>query len=368
MLRRIAAVTATWVCLLATPALAAPSDADFTRLNQSVALSHVAPRYARLAEATAALDKAGQALCQAPDQAKLAQARSAYVAGFGAWEAIQHVAFGPVELFFRYQRTAFWPDPRDVLGRQLGQMLAKRDPAAITEETFVRGSVAIQGFSALERLLYGDDALPKLMAKDDAAKFRCAVLTAVTGNIAKIAADTSAAWGPQGFPAEMGRAGQVGSRYMGPTDATLELIRSLHAAVELPVDRKLKRPLGASADKAQLRTLEAWRSGQTLAAIKANLAAAEALFSRDGEPSFEQLLSGPAGRADLAAAIRKQFAAVQQAVSRLREPLDQALIKPDQRQAALRAVEQGEKLKRMIADDLTEALGVPLGFNSLDGD
>lgn len=367
MIRRAAAIAAA-LCLVATPVVAAPTDADFTRLNQSVALSHVAPRYAKLAAATADLDRAGQALCRQPDQARLAQARSAYVAGFGAWQAIEHVGFGPIELFFRYQRTAFWPDPRDVLGRQLGQVLAKRDPDSISEQTFARGSVAIQGFSALERLLYGSDALSKLTAKDEAAAFRCAMLTAVTGNLARIAADTSAAWGPQGFPAEMGRAGQVGSRYMGPTDATLELIKSLHAAVELPIDRKLKRPLGASADKAQLRTLEAWRSGQTLAAIKTNLDAAEALFSRDGEPSFEEMLAGPAGRADLAAAIKKQFAAVRQAVSRLRDPLDQTLAKADQRQAALRVVEQGEKLKRMIADDLTEALGVPLGFNSLDGD
>ncbi|MFX8852658.1 imelysin family protein, partial [Acinetobacter baumannii] len=79
-------------------------DAEFTRLNQSVALAHVTPRYARLAEATAKLDQAGQALCQQPDQARLAQARAAYVAGFAAWEGIQHVSFGPVELFFRYQR------------------------------------------------------------------------------------------------------------------------------------------------------------------------------------------------------------------------------------------------------------------------
>ncbi|MEV8810482.1 hypothetical protein AB0066_25485, partial [Klebsiella pneumoniae] len=50
--------------LLAQAAVAAPSDAEFTRLNQSVALAHVTPRYARLAEATAKLDQAGQALCQ----------------------------------------------------------------------------------------------------------------------------------------------------------------------------------------------------------------------------------------------------------------------------------------------------------------
>ncbi len=367
LFRRAAAI-AGLACLLAAPGLAAPTDEDFARLNRSVALDHIAPRYAKFAEETGKLDQAGQALCRQPDQARLGQARSAYVAGFGAWEAIQHVGFGPVELFFRYQRTAFWPDPRDVLGRQLGQALAKRDPESITPQAFVQGSVAIQGFTALERLLYGDDALAKLTAKDDAAKFRCAMLTAVTANIASIAADTAAAWGPQGFPAEMARAGQVGSRYMGPTDATLELIKSLHAAVELPIDRKLKRPLGPAADKAQLRTLEAWRSGQTLVALKANLAAAEALYLRDGNPTFDQLLSGPAGRADLAAAIRKQFAAVQQAVTRLRDPLDQTLAKTDQRQAALRVVEQGEKLKRMIAEDLTEALGVPLGFNSLDGD
>lgn len=354
--------------LLASAAVAAPSDADFTRLNQSVALAHITPRYARLADATAKLDQAGQALCQQPDQARLGQARAAYVAGFAAWEGIQHVSFGPVELFFRYQRTAFWPDPRDVLGRQLGQVLAKADPASITPQAFAQGSVSVQGFTALERLLYGDDALPRLTAKDDAARFRCTMLTAITGNLAAIAADTAVAWGPQGFPAEMARAGQVGSRYMVPTDATLELIKSLHAAIELPIDRKLKRPLGATADKAQPRTMEAWRSGQTLNAIKANLAAAEALYLRDGDPTLDQLLSGPAGRADLAAAIRKQFAAVQQAVARLREPLDKTILKPDQRQAALRVVEQGEKLKRMIAEDLTEALGVPLGFNSLDGD
>lgn len=362
------AAVAVCLALMATPAAAAPSDEDFARLNLSVAQDHIAPRYASFAAATAKLDQAGRALCAAPDQAKLGQARAAFVAGFGAWQAIQHVGFGPIELFFRYQRTAFWPDPRDVLGRQLGQVLAKRDPASISEETFSHGSVAVQGLSALERLLYGDDALTRLAANDDAARFRCDMLVAVTRNLATIGADTAAAWGPQGFPAEMARAGQVGSRYMGATDATLELIKSLHAAIELPIDRKLKRPLGPTAEKAQLRTLEAWRSGQTLAAIKANLAAAEALYMRDGNPTLDQLLSGPAGQPDLAAAIRKQFTAVEQALTRLRAPLDQTLAKSDQRQAALRLVEQGEKLKRMVADDLTAALGVPLGFNSLDGD
>src|SRR5690606_27056501 len=143
------------------------------------------PAYAQLAAATAALDEAARASCS--DVPRL---QAAWREAMAAWQGVQHLRFGPGELFQRNARFAFWPDARDVAGRQLTALFAKREADALTPRSFAIGSVAVQGLTALERALFEPDGAAKL-AQDD---YRCAWLRAASANVAGMARETEAEW------------------------------------------------------------------------------------------------------------------------------------------------------------------------------
>src|SRR5690606_8386432 len=197
---------------------------------------HVIPRYAALADATRRLDEAARAYCGTPSDAGFVALRTTYGAASDAWQGVQHIRFGPVDLFMRQQRFAMWPDPRNTVGRQLGEMLKSGDRDLISQKSFETGSVAVQGLPALERLLY-DETLPN--------GFACEAVTAISGNLAGMATDVLHAW-REDYARTVAKAGEAGTHYQSASEATLDLFKSLHAAVELVADHKLARPLGAS--------------------------------------------------------------------------------------------------------------------------
>ena len=134
-------------------------DLAYRRLNESFVQRHVLPRYARLAETTAALEAAAQRFCEAPGPVPGEALRGAYHAAADAWQGVQHVQAGPISARLRADRIAFWPDPRNATGRQLADLLAGPDPATLTAEGFVRASAAVQGFPAVEHLLFDPGAI-----------------------------------------------------------------------------------------------------------------------------------------------------------------------------------------------------------------
>ena len=151
-------------------------DPAYRRLNESFVERHVLPRYAQLADAAAALDAAGSRFCEAPATAAIDEVRSAFHAAADAWHGVEHLRFGPMESRLRAERLAFWPDPRNATGRQLGELLAGRDPAGLTPEGFLRASAAVQGLPAMEWLLF-DAGAEAAFRKIDLARGR--VLTTI---------------------------------------------------------------------------------------------------------------------------------------------------------------------------------------------
>ncbi|MFN3988561.1 MAG: imelysin family protein, partial [Rhodocyclaceae bacterium] len=251
---------------------------DYRRLNLELVDRHLLPRYAALAETTATLDARATDYCAQPDASRRDALVSAWHAGTDAWQGIQHVRFGPVELFMRSMRISFWPDPRNTAGRQLDTLLASRDAAALAPEAFARATIAVQGLPALERLLADPDALTGQDADESA--WRCAVLRAITHNLASMAADTLQAWrdGDEAYRQVIARAAEPGGHYHLDREATQDLFKSLNTALELVAEHKLARPLGASRQAARPQLTEAWRSQRSLAHVRNNLAAAEAMY------------------------------------------------------------------------------------------
>jgi len=344
-------ILATLIALIVATSAAA-AEPDYRAINADAVAKHILPRYRALAEATDKLAASAKAHCADP-QALEEPWRQA----MAAWQGAQHLRFGPIEYFNRLPRFAFWPDPRNIAQRQLAELFEKRDAAALDPAKLVTGSVAIQGLSALERAVF-DPEERKRIASD---AYRCQWLAATAANLAGMARDTLTEWTrpPQDYAARFVAADGQGSQYHAPSEASLELFKSLYTAVELAADHKLARPLGDKPATARPRLAESWRSETSLANIKVNLGAARELYAS---------LAPGVGDAALRAEIPQRFASAVAAADAVRGPLETAVGDVARRPAVEKLRREATALKRVLADKLAPALGLPLGFNALDGD
>lgn len=357
-------------------ARAEPAMDDYRKLNAALVERHVVPRYKALTAATAALSDIAEKFCAAPDDKGLAALKAAFQEAVDAWQGIQHVRFGPIDLFMRSMRVAFWPDPRDTGGRQLDQILTQRDRAAIDPKGFGDHSVAVQGLPAMERLLYDEGAAKAFEGGGATARFRCAFAVAVSKNIAKIAADVLTDWTAGDPPFAKVIVAADGPIYRTPKESTLELFKALHTAVELVADHKLKKPMGPVAKRARPSLAESWRSGHSLENIRVNLAAAEAMYlgegegegGGDGDGGFSTFVTGVAHKKELDDLLRRAFKQTRATAAAIEGPLKEAILAKGQRPKVEQLQKEAAALKQLLARDLTEALGIPLGFNALDGD
>lgn len=347
------------ILLILIPFTAGAAEPDYRALNSAAISNHVLPRYNALADRTAQFEKETRAFC-ATDRHNLVPVRQAWLALMLAWEGIQHVRFGPIDLFNRQQRFAFWPDPRNVAGRQMADVLNARNPAVLTQERLVTGSVAVQGLNAAERILWGDDAA-KISSTSEDAQFRCTYLMAIAANLSTIARETRADWAgpPRNFAQLFISSSGSGVLYVSPQDATVDIFKSLYAAVELVSDHKLARPLGQDWRTSKPRVAEFWRSASSGNAIVANLDAARDLY---------RILSPFVADRALDADLKRRLDGVTGLARALGGPLESVVGDKTRRPTAERLRADLAAIKAMLAEKLTASLGIPLGFNALDGD
>ena len=359
-MRFIASALTLFLLLAATSGHTVEAGA-YAALNKAAIEKHILPRYDALVSVTAGLKDAAKSYCAAPATQPLADLQAAFGVTMDAWQDIQHVRFGPIDWFFRSQRFAFWPDPRNAIGKQMAELLSKHQSGSVDPDLLAKGSVAIQGLPALERLIFGEDA-NKLKSGADAA-YRCRYVEAIATNLAQIAKDTQAAWkdgGAKAFAAVMQDTARPDAPYREPQEATLELFKTLYLAVELAADHKLARPLGAALKDARPRLAESWRSEHSLRNIQRNLAAAQDLYLN----GFSAAVSDKA----VDAAVRDGFARSVAAADAIRVPLETAVQDAKVRPQVEALVAELLALKKLLGDRLPPALDIPVGFNALDGD
>ncbi|HEV7371266.1 imelysin family protein [Arenibaculum sp.] len=338
-----------------------PADA-YRAANAALVEKAVLPGFETLRDAALRLDAETEGFCAEPGAAGLNAAQARYREALDAWMRVEHLTLGPTVLFMRNHRIAFWPDPRNTTGRQLGQAVAQRDGAAISAENFARGSVAIQGFPALERLLFEDGA--GLAQASEDARFRCRFATAITGNLAGMAADLEREWrafGPSLVQAD-------GGAFETPRQATAELLQAFTAGLQRIADLKLAKPLGETVERGNPRLAENWRSARTLPNVVANLEALQAMYGLGPTEGLRALARASGLDPELDGLMEAGFAAALDTARSIDVPLADAIGLPEKRQALDKLREQVSALHGLAATRLASALDAPLGFNAMDGD
>lgn len=351
--------------LLPFPATARDAAGDRAVL-EGLLRAHIVPRMTALADAGAALVPALDRLAAQPDDAALKAARDAFFHALDAWAAAQHLRPGPLLLEQRADRLFFWPDKRGVAARQVGQLLATKDQTALAPGAASKLSAAVQGFPALERLLFDDAVKNGGSFSGEDGGYRAKLAAAVAANIAVLTAEARDGWAALA-PTTLAGVEQtaVGK---GPGETLNNLFLSLATAMQIVVDQKLLIPLGASAAEAKPALAEAARSGRSLKQIHGNLAGVRAmLLGENGAPGL-LALAPDAGRKAAADKTAKAFDAAAAAVAAIPETLDRAIADPRGRTKAEAALKAAKAAQSVVARDLPPLFNIAIGFNELDGD
>jgi predicted lipoprotein len=361
----IRAIAVAILLLVATPALAL-EDADYSAAVAATAKDAIIPGYQAFGETAKEMQTRLETLCKTPGDDTLKNAQQQFTALTAAWARIQYVSFGPIFAHQRAFRIEYWPDKRNVVGRQLAEVLKKQDHAALEPERFATTTVGVQGLPALERMLFGDDALSEL--KGPGAAFRCGLFAAISANLETIARDVVAGWteGDAAFLARIEHPSEDDEELPSGRDAAGRLLNDLLTATIAMRDMKLLAPLGTGLAKAKGQNAEYWRSGQSVAVLAANLEGWRAQFFAD-QGLGALLAAQPDGKPtadELAAAVDQASSALQQVTL----PLDKAVADPAQRKLVEAFAVQLIKMRDLLAGPVTIKLNIPVGFNALDGD
>lgn len=337
-----------------------PKAAQAARAVLAVVDRQIIPAYRALAQAADAQDKAWTAFAANRAAGDIQSLRTAYHATCDAWARAQLVKTGPLSLFLRYERFAYWPEARNVTQRMLDALIASNDPKELAPEMLVRDSVAAQGLTALERLLYdGDTSVQLLRAPGRPGEWRTQIGQGIARNLSSISGDVLAEWtAPDGVRAAIAANKGWKTIFADTQEAASLLLTELVTAFRLMHDVKLLPVMGASPDVARPRVAEAWRSGRPQRNLKLNLESAQALTRIWAETVTA------AHRTKLDSLYAAASKAVDAVPADLGEAAADARRRPlvESARAGIKAVQVG------IAATLPADLGITLGFNSLDGD
>ncbi len=340
-----------------------PTPESFAHVNAALADNHIRPRYGTLLSQATGFAGAAKRLCAQPGPTTMNEARSSFHALMDAWMNVEHLRFGPAELFLRANRFHFWPQARGKVDRVVDELLA--EGADISPSRIASASAAGQGLMAAELLLFGQNATE---SEPRGSATGCRLLHAIAVNMQTLAKVMDEDWwrGERPFVTLFTGPGSDNPYFASHEEVALALLASLHDGLQRIVDLKLAPVVGDGIDTVRPYLAESRLSDRTLRNIVLNLEALQDLYTGGAGPGMGSLLVGTGDKLDTL--LRKGFRATLDTARSLAGGLDKAAIDPARRDMVDTLLVQVRALRQIVRNRLTGALDLPIGFNALDGD
>lgn len=319
---------------------------------QTIAVNHILPAYQKVSDETDALHHSVGEYCSKPADKRQEEMRHHFRKAFLAWQGTQHIRTGPVQYLSREHRFSLWPDKRGTVSKHLSKLLEDKD---LESETFKlsKKSVAVQGFTALERLLFQADPVNGQ---------QCKVMVVIADNLRTMSAGIVSNWaeGENAFINDFSKPSEINPIYQTDKELAGVLLNGFHTELEFLVTVKLQRLIGKEETPINVKRTEGWRSETTLPAITENLKACESIFRTVFLPEISdgQLKKG----------ILDRFSTGIKKLESIKRPLQAALGEPGFRSEMLKIQAIISELKKLTGQEMAKQLELSLGFNSLDGD
>ena len=328
--------------VLAMQASAEPlSVIDYKHITNTVMQKGILPGHKLFYEKTSLLKDSITNVCNS--NGLVSNAKQAYLESSMTWAGLEWINFGPVMVNDRKMRISFFPDKHNVGSRQLRKAINTQDYALLTKISNGKASYALQGFKALDKILFQN-----IISKN---RYSCAMALAISTNINTIASELNRAWHEE--------YSQLYGTNVSPEDAlenTREILESTRLLLQIMRDHKLGRPLNKG-KKVKITSVEYGASGYSLLALKIN-----ALVIYKGiNSSLTKILS---------AEKRSRFYTVSKSIidriDNAKYPLKIALKKD---KPMVKALYNDVNILLILYDKmLNKNFGFKQAFNSLDGD
>ncbi|AXS42122.1 imelysin family protein [Breoghania sp. L-A4] len=348
--------------LAAGPARADPAAVQAHVVAHAVD-GYIRPAFTDFERAGTVLRSEIDGFCESPSLQGHEAVGAAYRAALEGYSRIEFLRFGPLLEDHRLERLVFWPDRKSTGRRQAEAIVRDHDASVLTLDSLQGKSVAVQGLSALEAVLF-DGARTALLAGGEDGRFRCAYARVIAENVAVIGAELVAGWtGPDNYGALLLEPGPDNPVYRSHQESAAEILGSITTGLQIIRDQKLLPVIGDSIDKVKPKRAPFRRSGNTMAMCAAgasglrNFVVSMALEGVLGEESSWLANSIPFELANAARVLRS-----------VPEPLTKTAKDPGVygKLAYVNLVLGG--LRQTVGEDLAAALFTIMGFNSLDGD
>lgn len=308
----------------------------------------------------ATLREACEALCAAPDDARLAAAREAWGQLRAPWKRLRALPIGPIVDEGFDSAIDFWPArPTNIEGAIEAQV------ASVAElEPF---GVASKGLPAIEYLLWepaGDDAtVLASLTEPELGPGRCTYLAVLAADVELRLIELAAA--TDSFADELAAA-ESSTRYPTLALAVDELLNAALAGLHDISELALGKPLGLSTGtEPQLDQLESRFSDRSRQDILDALDGfARFYLGVEPEPGLSSLVRQDGAEID--ARVRDQLDRTIAAVEAMAEPLGEIL--DTDPAAATAAWDAVRELRMLLAADVAGLLGVTVALTDNDGD
>jgi len=216
-----------------------PEPYNWASSNVAIANKHIVPRYRSLAKSTKKLSESVERICVSGKSTIInGRVDKDFKRVYLDWAAIQHIKFGPVSFLQRQERFQYWPDKHNSSERQLRKLLQSFEQnSELSLRDFQKKSVALQGLTALERMLYSSDTLISTQ--------ECQLAELVSMNLAQIADELDQNWrlAPVEYANEFALADTGSGTYESSDEVINILADSLVTQLLLISEYKLARGL-----------------------------------------------------------------------------------------------------------------------------
>jgi len=344
---------------LAALALGACSPQDPQAVTSAaIAKSVILPTYTRWVEADRQLAVSALAYCEGKET--LETARADFLHAQKAWAELQPLLIGPLAEGNRSWQVQFWPDKKNLVGRQVEQLVTTQPQIDAT--ALAKSSVVVQGLSAYEYILF--DSKPDVANAEQKARY-CPLLVAIGERQKQLAEEILQTWNnTDGMLAQMSKF--PNQRYADSHEAIADLLRVQVTAIDT-LKKKLGTPMGRqSKGVPQPFQADAWRSQASLTSLEASLAAAKTVWEGVDNKGLRSLL--PSEQKPLADKIDAAYAASLKLFAGNQRSLTDMLNDEAGRQQLNELYDSLNVVHRLHEADLAKALGIQLGFNANDGD
>jgi predicted lipoprotein len=348
-------------------------------LVQAVLSDAIIPWHEALEKELQVLSEQSDRLCIQPSNAQFMRLKRQWKQAMYTWSNIGSINFGPIDDTNVAWRIQFWPDPLNYVHRKFKSRLNGANVAISAEELF-EASVAIQGLSALEYLLFDD-------AQDDVSLYfgslhRCKILTSTSRNLAAEGKKISTAWATSYKDNWAAFDKVIKDQLVHEQSLSKRHLETIFNGMLTNLvtikDRKVGGPLGIkegdeSKEKASKNAsrriksnyLESWRSKTSLENIRTNLRAMEQLYIMPN--GFSWYLTHQGANSDLDLSLRQAFSKLNSQLEVISSSAFEQLEKSD-----YLALDQLHKdvsaLFKILRYDYMQALNLHYRFNSHDGD